>query len=140
MIHHMSMTLMLGLVLMGNTATAELPAVCKTGPAEACHAWAVQHREADCQSGDGRACLVLANVYRLGFYVAVDTTKAGAFYQKAATLLDGACRGDDGQSCAMLAELYEWGRGVAKDHSHADALAQRAQGLTPVRAVAEDGD
>lgn len=112
---------------------------CKAGPSNECHALALQHQQAKCAAGDGAACLIVANVYRLGYYVPVDATKAADYYHTAAASLDNPCRTGQAMSCALLAELYDLGRGVSVDPSRARELARRAEKLAPSR-LAEDSD
>lgn len=121
------------------SADASYLTACKAAPSDACRTLARQHKEGLCQAGDGLACLVLGNVYRLGYYVAADPAKANHYYQLASRILDGTCQGGSATACATLGDLYEFGRGVAVDPTRAERLAQRARRLTPpTRAVAED--
>ncbi len=73
--------------------------------------------EADCDKGNGRACVKAASKYFKG--AGRDDKKAYAFMEK-------GCKAGEAFACEMQAKMIRSGRGVARDPAKVQALLSRA--------------
>jgi serine/threonine protein kinase/TPR repeat protein len=76
-------------------------------------------RNLACMRGDGEACFHLGLMYQEGNGVAVNDSRAVAYYTK-------SCEMRHGQSCANLAFIYGYGSGVVEDDSRAATFFSKA--------------